>query len=209
MSPALHHGQPMSPALHHGQPVSPASAPNPNVATPQREPVDLEQGSASITSILRRWRTEDLVRRSGLVLRGLALAFSFLSFIIMATNKHGGWMDFDNYEEYRYCLSIATIAVFYALCQVGRQIHELMTGKELVPQPTILYANFIGDQVMAYLLLSSSSAAVPQTDRFRENNDNAFTDMLSAATSMSFFAFAALAASSLVSGFKLSRQTYI
>ncbi|XP_031484908.1 CASP-like protein 4B4 [Nymphaea colorata] len=194
---------------NHGHPRSPGSAPNPNATAPRTEPVDLEQGSASITSILRRWRTEDLVRRSGLVLRGYALAFSLLSFIIMAANKHGGWMDYDNYEEYRYCLSIATIAGFYTLCQVGRQIHELMTGKELVRRPTILYIDFFGDQVMAYLLLSASSAAVPQTNRFRENNDNAFTDMSSAAISMSFFAFAFLAASSLVSGFKLSRQTYI
>ncbi|KAF3793265.1 CASP-like protein 4B4 [Nymphaea thermarum] len=208
---------------NHAHPRSPGSAPNPNATAPRTEPVDLEQGSASITSILRRWRTEDLVRQSGLVLRGFALAFSFLSFIIMAANKHGGWMDYDNYEEYRYCLSIATIAGFYTLCQVGRQIHELMTGKELVRRPMILYIDFFGDQaiilfflgcpfaeiVMAYLLLSASSAAVPQTNKFRENNDNSFTDMSSAAISMSIFAFACLAASSLVSGFKLSRQTYI
>lgn len=54
-----------------------------------------------VAGILRRWKREDLVRRGSLALRGLSLVFSLLAFIIMASNKHGDWKDFDKYEEYR------------------------------------------------------------------------------------------------------------
>ena len=58
-------------------------------------------GEPAVTGVLRRWKMEDLLRRGSLGLRGLALLFSLLSFIIMASNKHGDWKDFDRYEEYR------------------------------------------------------------------------------------------------------------
>lgn len=54
-----------------------------------------------VSAITRRWKREDLLERGSLVLRGLALLFSLLAFIIMASNKHGDWKDFDKYEEYR------------------------------------------------------------------------------------------------------------
>lgn len=54
-----------------------------------------------VAPITRRWRREDMLKRGSLALRGLALLFSLLAFIIMASNKHGDWKDFDKYEEYR------------------------------------------------------------------------------------------------------------
>ena len=64
-------------------------------------------------------------------------------------------------------------------------------------------------QIVAYLLISSASSAVPMTNRIREGADNMFTDASAAAISMSFFAFLCLAASALISGYKLSTQPYI
>ena len=64
-------------------------------------------------------------------------------------------------------------------------------------------------QLMAYLLLSAASSAVPLTNRMRENNDNIFTDSSVAAISMEFLAFFALAVSALISGHKLSNKSYI
>ncbi|XP_015947315.3 CASP-like protein 4B4 [Arachis duranensis] len=70
--------------------------------------------------------------------------------------------------------------------------------------------DFAGDQIMAYLLLSSASSAIPITNRMRENSDNIFTDSSSTAICMSIFAFICLAVSALISGFKLSStQPYI
>ena len=72
----------------------------PPTAPPVR---DAEAGTAGfgVASITRRWKREDMLKRGSLGLRGLGLLFSLLAFIIMASNKHGDWKDFDRYEEYR------------------------------------------------------------------------------------------------------------
>lgn len=64
-------------------------------------------------------------------------------------------------------------------------------------------------QIVAYLLLSAASAAVPLTNSMRRGADNIFTDSSASAISMEFFAFFSLALSALISGYKLSTQTYI
>jgi hypothetical protein len=57
--------------------------------------------------------------------------------------------------------------------------------------------------------MSALSAAIPITNHMREGVDNIFTDSSAASISMAFFAFVALALSSLISGFKLCKQPYI
>lgn len=64
-------------------------------------------------------------------------------------------------------------------------------------------------QIMAYLLMSAASAAVPLTNRMREGSDTIFTDSSSSAISMAFLAFFALALAALVSGYKLCTYSYI
>lgn len=179
----------------------PASAP----------PADAENPATSVgvSSILRRWRREDLMKKGNLVLRSLALVFSLISFIVMASNKHGDWKNFDRYEEYRYCLAIAILASLYTSVQVLREIYQISTGRELISRRSSVYVDFAGDQIVAYLLISASSAAAPITNRMREGSDNLFTDASAASIGMAFFAFAALALSALISGLKLSNQTYV
>lgn len=58
-------------------------------------------GGGGVSEVLRRWRREDLLKRGSLGLRGIALFFSFIALIVMASNEHGDWMEFDKYEEYR------------------------------------------------------------------------------------------------------------
>ncbi|GMN40461.1 hypothetical protein TIFTF001_009686 [Ficus carica] len=165
--------------------------------------------SVGVAGILRRWKREDLLRRGSLGLRGLAFLFSLLSFIIMASNKHGDWKDFDRYEEYRYVLAIAILTTLYSGGQCLLKVHELSTGKYLFQRSTSVLFDFSGDQMAAYLLISAASAGVPMTNRMRESQDNIFTDSLASSISMSFFAFFALALSAVVSGYKLSSQSYI
>ncbi|GMH23147.1 hypothetical protein Nepgr_024990 [Nepenthes gracilis] len=174
----------------------------------ESQPVGAVTGS-SVGGILRRWRMEDLMRKGSLILRPLALFFSLLSFIIMASNKHGDWKDFDKYEEYRYVLAIAILSTLYTGGQSLKQVHQLSTGKELITQRNSALIDFFGDQIMAYLLVSSASSAVPLTNRMREGSDNIFTDSSATAITMSFFAFLALALSALISGYKLSAQSII
>ncbi|PON53595.1 CASP-like protein 4B [Parasponia andersonii] len=184
------------------EPTAPASA---DVENPTAE----EAGAGVTTGILRRWKREGLLRKGSLALRGLAFLFSVLALIIMASNKHGDWMNFDRYEEYRYVLAISILSTLYTGAQALIKVQELSTGKFLFPQWTSALFDFCGDQIAAYLLISAASSAVPLTNKMRESQDNIFTDSSASAISMAFLAFFTLALSALVSGYKLSTQSYI
>ncbi|KAL1804609.1 hypothetical protein ACET3Z_027677 [Daucus carota] len=181
---------------------------------------DVEQGqtpSASVTKtpeIRRSWRREDLYKNASLALHVMGLLFSFLALIIMATNKHDG-ATFVDFDEYSYLLAVAVISTVYTGGQVYLQVHELATGVQTFSRKKLTLCSFIGDQIAAYLLISAGSAAVPITNSLRELEDDyssggsLFTDSSSAAIAMAFIAFLFLALSALVSGYKLSRQSYI
>ncbi|KAK9723606.1 hypothetical protein RND81_05G011600 [Saponaria officinalis] len=154
--------------------------------------------------VLRRWKRDDYMRKGSLILRAFGLFFSLLSFIIMASNNHGDWREFGKYEEYRYVLAIAILSTMYTGVQTYKQVHQLQTGRELFAFKNSALIEFVGDQIMAYLLLSSASAAIPMTNRMRESSDNIFTDSSAASISMSLLAFLSLASSSLIAGYKLS-----
>ncbi|KAG4922207.1 hypothetical protein AAZX31_18G189900 [Glycine max] len=191
-----------------------SDSPKIHVETPPVAPSAPSEGhhaaaSGGIGGILRRWKREDLIKRGSLGLRGIALLFCLISFIIMASNKHGDWREFDKYEEYRYLLAIAILSSLYTGAQAFRQIQELSTAKQLLQPRMAAMIDFFGDQIIAYLLISSASSAIPMTNRMREGADNIFTDSSAAAISMSIFAFLCLAVSALISGYKLSTQPYI
>ena len=57
--------------------------------------------TGAVGAVLRRWRTQDLLDRSGSALRAGAWALSLMAFLVMACNEHGDWRQFDRYEEYR------------------------------------------------------------------------------------------------------------
>lgn len=57
------------------------------------------------SNVMERWRRQDTLRKCSLVSRALGFVFSLLAFIIMASNKHGYGMNFDEYEEYRFVIS--------------------------------------------------------------------------------------------------------
>lgn len=82
------------------------------VEPPPTEPavppvVDVENQStreagSEVLEIVRRWKMENSIKIGSLVLRGLALVFSFLAFVIMASDKHGDGIEYDILEEYRW-----------------------------------------------------------------------------------------------------------
>ncbi|CAO2839243.1 unnamed protein product [Amaranthus hypochondriacus] len=168
-----------------------------------------ESSDSGIGSVLQKWKRQDLLRKGSLGLRILGFIFSLLSFIIMASNNHGNGRNFGDYEEYRYLLGIAILSTIYTGLQCFRHIHQLSTGNEIITLKNSALVDFIGDQVFAYLLLSSASSAIPQTNRMREGGDNIFTDSSAAAISMSLLAFIALACSSIIAGYKISTQSFI
>ncbi|KAK2378792.1 CASP protein 4B1 [Trifolium repens] len=163
--------------------------------------------SNSSIGILQRWKMEDSLKRFSLGLRGVALFFSLISFLLMASNNHGDWQNFDNYQEYRYLIAVSIFTSLYTGGQVYRQIHELSTGNDVFRPTMAAVIDFLGDQVMAYLLISSASTSIPLTDRMREHGDTVFTDSTSATITMAFFSFTFLALSAIISGYKLSSYT--
>ncbi|XP_044505464.1 CASP-like protein 4B1 [Mangifera indica] len=174
-------------------------------------PMDVEgQTPASgVSAITRRSRRDDLLKRGSLALRGVALFFSLIAFIVMVSNKHGDGKDFDEYEEFRYVLAIAILSTLYTGGQTLRHSYEMSTGKQLLQPRTSALFDFSGDQTVAYLLISAASAAIPMTNRMREGGDNIFTDSLAASISMEILAFIALALSALISGYRLTTQSQI
>ncbi|GAU13884.1 hypothetical protein TSUD_262110 [Trifolium subterraneum] len=163
-------------------------------------------GDSSV-GILQRWKMEDSLKRYSLGLRGVALFFSLISFLLMASNNHGDWENFDSYQEYRYLLAVSIFTSLYTGGQVYRQIHELSTGDNIFRPTMAAVIDFLGDQGIAYLLISSASTAIPLTDRMRESGDTVFTDSSSATIAMAFFSFTFLALSAIISGYKLSSYT--
>ncbi|XP_058209478.1 CASP-like protein 4B1 [Rhododendron vialii] len=195
-------------------PTKTASSTSPELTAPPARNVENQTPASGFGApgIRERWRTQDQLKIGSLALRGLGFLFSFLAFIIMATNNHGSGENFDNYEEYRYVLAIAIMSTIYTVAQLVPQVHELFTGRQLFPPRNLALLDFLGDQIMAYLLISALSSAIPQTNRMREQEDTIFTDNSAAAISMEFFAFLALAFSALISGYKLSNdsnQSYV
>ncbi|GAA0160926.1 hypothetical protein LIER_17366 [Lithospermum erythrorhizon] len=161
------------------------------------------------SDVMRRWKREDFLKKTSFALRSLCLVFSLLAFIIMATNNHGNGREFDDYEEYRYVLAIAILSTLYTGFQTFRQFHEISTGRDIIPGRNIMMLDFFGDQIVAYLLLSAASSAVPLTNHMREGADNIFTDSAASSISMEFLAFTTSAISAMISGYKLSKQSYI
>uniref|UniRef100_A0A0E0DQ71 CASP-like protein n=1 Tax=Oryza meridionalis TaxID=40149 RepID=A0A0E0DQ71_9ORYZ len=171
-------------------------------------PAAAASGEGVVGAVVRRWRRQDLLEKSGSALRVAAWAFSLLAFVVMGANDHGDWRQFEHYEEYRYVVAIGVLAFIYTTLQLVRHGVRLTGGQDLQGKVAVL-VDFAGDQVTAYLLMSAVSAAIPITNRMREGADNVFTDSSAASISMAFFAFLCLALSALVSGFKLAKQTYI
>ncbi|KAI3441432.1 CASP-like protein, partial [Psidium guajava] len=159
-----------------------------------------------VSSILRRWKREDTMKKGGLATRGLALLFSLLAFVITTSNEHGSGRDFHEYEEYRYLLVITILSSLYSGIQAGRHLHQIFTGHRYLQQRTSALIDFCGDQVTAYLLISAASAAIPQTDSMRDDADDTFTDSSAAAIAMAFLAFCSSALSAVISGYRLSTQ---
>lgn len=169
-------------------------------------------GGVGVYDILRRENGEDLLKRSLLGLRAMALLFSciglMLIIVMAASNSEGDGSGFNEFEEYRYILAVTIISTVYTIGQVYRQVQELCNGKDLLQPKKMSLIDFLGDEIMAYLLLSAASSGMPRTKGLRkyggyDDNVNMFFDSSAAAISMSIMAFVCLALSALLSVFKL------
>jgi hypothetical protein len=144
-----------------------------------------------------------------LALRAAAALLAFVGASLVASCRHGDWMEFGRYHEYRYLLGASAAACLYSAAQALRGYFRRR------PSPSgggggggggLL--GFAGDQLVAYMLVTAASAALPITIRMRSAVVNVFTDAMVAAIGMAFAAFAALALSAIISGFRISSSSY-
>ncbi|KAL2523339.1 CASP-like protein 4A3 [Forsythia ovata] len=159
-------------------------------------------------SILKRTEREKMVKKFALGFRIFGFLFCLISFSVMAADRNLGWAldSFERYQEFRYCMSVNVIGFVYSGAQALDLSYNLATGKYIVQhqQQRRYYFDFAIDQIITYLLISASSSATTRIDDWQSNwGKDKFPNMASASVSMSFLAFVALAASSLISGYAL------
>ncbi|VAH78049.1 unnamed protein product [Triticum turgidum subsp. durum] len=142
------------------------------------------------------------LKRAELGFRVSAAVFCLISLSVMSAGTTPGWAgdSFRRYNEYRYTLAASVMAFTYSGFQLVAEVRYLVTGRRIIGGPWGNYFNLAMDQVLAYLLLSASSAALSRNDvwvsRFGVDQ---FAKLINASGSMAFLAFIALGLSSIIS----------
>lgn len=160
-------------------------------------------GTKDRAVFMRRESLATAVRQGSLALRVLAAALCLISFSVMAAARNKGWAEdsYDKYREYRYSITVNVLGFLYALFQA------CVEGKDLFRPDIGTIFNFSMDQILAYLLISASSAATTRTDEWVEYwGNDPFPSMARGSAAVSFLAFLVFAMSSLVSAYKLFRH---
>ncbi|GLU20707.1 hypothetical protein SLE2022_368910 [Rubroshorea leprosula] len=163
-----------------------------------------------VAAILKRSKAEEMVKISALGFRLSEVVLCLISFSVMAADKTQGWSgdSYDRYKEYRYCLSVNVIAFVYSSFQAYDLAYYLMTRKHTIHNRFRFPFDFFMDQILAYLLISASSAAATRVADWESNwGKDEFTEMASASVAMAFLAFIAFAFSSLISGYNLCNDS--
>ncbi|MBA0800910.1 hypothetical protein Gohar_011316 [Gossypium harknessii] len=174
-------------------------------------------GARAVAAVLRRSKVKETVKMAALGFRLSEIVLCLISFSVMAADKTSGWSgdSFDRYKEYRYCLSVNVIGFVYAGFQASALAYHLIMRKHVIRHYLRQHFDFFMDQasflhfiehliILAYLLLSASSAAATRIDDWQSNwGKDEFTEMTSASVAMAFLAFTAFALNSLLSGYEL------
>lgn len=161
------------------------------------------------------------------VMRLTVVLLLLLAFILIAsdskTTKVGYvlgqvTLKFTYFDAFKYLLSASMIACGFSVIQLIPELYRMHTGEVLIEQEEIiLYFNFICDQFLAYLLLSSTSAGMTASGLVRNGYDVVWLSLCSgtgfwsfcaqaaASVSMAFLAFLIMASLALLSGYRLAK----
>ncbi|KAL6842727.1 hypothetical protein ACP4OV_027571 [Aristida adscensionis] len=137
-------------------------------------------------------------RLLSVTLRLATAVLSLVSFSLMASARTSGWAGdyYARHQQYRYAVAVNVIVCAYSVAQLFGEICSLSSD----------YFSLLLDQVLAYLLMSASSAAASRNDLWVSRfGSDPFTKKINSAVWLSFFAFLALAANSVISTANLFR----
>lgn len=144
-----------------------------------------------------------------LVLRSLALVLSFVSALSMAVPSATNTAQqqsssFTTYPELVYCFVVAILVFLYSVFQLFKGVCDISHRGLLVSDKVFDYTSFILDQLVGYLLISSSSIAIPVIQR--DHQDATLMKAAIFAAAMSSTAFLVIVICGLLSGYKLCKR---
>ncbi|KAL9286457.1 CASP-like protein 4A4 [Arabidopsis thaliana] len=150
----------------------------------------------------------------GLVLRFITMVLCFISALSLAVNvqrpskRHltQNSSSFASYPELLYCFGVAVIGFVYTSLQTFKGVCDITHRGVLISEPLSDYISFIFDQVICYLLVSSSSVAIAWIQHINEDAIKTLRNNSIVSVSMSFSAFSVLTLSGLLSGYKLCKR---
>ncbi|CAF2042804.1 hypothetical protein BRARA_I02305 [Brassica rapa] len=151
---------------------------------------------------------------SGLVLRFITLVLCFVAALSLAVNVHRpsqrhrsqSSSSFASYPELLYCFGVAVTGLVYTSLQTFKGVCDITHRGILISEPLSDYISFILDQVICYLLVSSSSLAIAWIQHANSDSVKTLRNNSIVSASMAFSAFLVLALSSLLSGYKLCKR---
>ncbi|CAI9755426.1 unnamed protein product [Fraxinus pennsylvanica] len=153
-----------------------------------------------------RWSSQTPFQAANLFLRLLALVFSFGSALSLAAPSPPKTKSPSFYDDtkLRYCFIVNILTFLYAAYQLFKGICDIAHRGVFISDMVSDYISFIFDQFAGYLLISSSSVAVPVIQQMDHG-----TSLWKAATvsvCMSFALFLVIATSALLSGYKICKR---
>ncbi|XP_073141703.1 CASP-like protein 4A4 [Henckelia pumila] len=181
--------------------VSAYTSPQPQLPTPSPY-------SFSVASI--RWSSRPPIQVVNLVLRFLALVLAFGSALsLVAISPRNSKLKnqsfrFCSHPELLYCFSVNVLSFLYAAYQLFKCICDIAHRGIFISDMVSDYISFIFDQLAGYLLISSSSVAVPAIQQME--NGNSLKNAAVVSISMSFASFLIIAANALLSGYKFCKR---
>ncbi|CBI34730.3 CASP-like protein 4A4 [Vitis vinifera] len=192
--------------------LSPATQPLPT-ASPVIQPVSTPSPSTqlfptpspfSFSVATTGWSSRPSVYFSHCFLRSLALLFSFVSALsLTVTAPSSGRAGFTKYPELTYCLVVTILALTYSAFQLCKGVCDITHKGFLISDRVSDYSSFILDQLVGYLLASSSSVIIPAIQRLEQT---ALWKAGIVSVCMSFAAFLVTAICALFSGYKLCKR---
>ncbi|KAK6935348.1 Casparian strip membrane protein domain [Dillenia turbinata] len=148
-----------------------------------------------------RWSSRPSIYSFILILRFLALLFSFVSALSLVAKEPS---NFSNYSELVYCFIVSILAFLSSAYHLFKGISDIAYRGVLIPDMISDYISFILDQLIGYLLISSSSVAIPVTQQMERTATLWKAAVISIC--ISFATFLVIAICALFSGYKLCKR---
>ncbi|PAN29505.1 hypothetical protein PAHAL_5G230800 [Panicum hallii] len=141
-------------------------------------------------------------RALSVTLRLATAVLSLAAFSVIASARTSGWAgdSYARHQQYRYAVAVNVIVCAYSIAQSFGEIRRLISPRFIFRSMSSYYCSLLLDQVLAYLLMSASSAAASHNDLWVSRfGTDAFNRKISSALWLSFIGFLTLALNALIS----------